>query len=369
MKLSIRHAVIGLVTVLVIAVAVPAAATVAFALRGKQSQVVVWSYDAPVDHAAVVLNRRGVVKRALVDEGAEPVSWVSGYGSVTLNQIGADFPVAGINQAGLVVVALPLADARYAARSHRAEISPLQWVQYCLDSFENVKQVVFSAEQYRIDGPVGYHFLACDVFGTCATVEPVGGEIQSRAGDKLPLAILTTRTFDAAIDYLNVSLGYAGSVTATGTDAVLDRFVTTVDKVNVARGRKTPTPVEDGLAIVRAIEGGSSDFRVVFEPEGRQLRLDLGDEPWVIRLKDFGFECREPERALIVPPRPEKAAVEAFGAPDSAAIRNLASATAAAADGLDAALVARTVKYAEDYHCSELPPIKQPADPAAAAVD
>ena len=158
-----------------------------------------------------------------------------------------------------------------------------------------MNQVVFSAEQYRISGPVGYHFLACDGFGTCAIVEPIGGEVVSRSGDKLPLAMLTTRTFDTAIDYLNVSLGYAGKVTETGNDAVLDGFVTMVDKVNVARGRKTATPADDSFTILHEVDPDAT-FRLVLEPAGRRARevrqLSLEVERDVAALAD-------PRRHLI----------------------------------------------------------------------
>lgn len=368
MKLGSAAAVVCLAVALVLASAGPAAATTAFALRGKSSQVVAWSYDAPTGSAELVLNRRGLVKRALVAEGVEPVSWVSGYGSLTLNQLGADFPLAGINQAGLAVVALPLDDAGYAPRSHRAEVDPLQWVQYCLDSFENVNQVVFSAEQYRISGPVGYHFLACDGFGTCAIVEPIGGEVVSRSGDKLPLAMLTTRTFDTAIDYLNVSLGYAGKVTETGNDAVLDGFVTMVDKVNVARGRKTATPADDSFTILHEVDPDAT-FRLVLEPAGRRAQLELDGRPWTVELMAFDLECKDPARALIVPPRPQVAPAEAFGAPDAAAIAEIAGKAAAGTAGLDASAAAAAATHAAGYQCSERPPIKLPTNPGAAAVD
>jgi len=345
-------------------------ASSAFALRGDTRQVVAWAHDVPGDSTLVLLNRRGLVKRAMVAEGVEPVSWVAGYGSLTVSAFGPDFPFAGVNQAGLVVAALPLPDAGYVPRGRNAEIGPLQWVQYALDSFENIRQVIYSAEQYRIHGPVGYHFLTCDARGACAIIEPVGGEIVSRAEDRLPLAILTTRTFEDAIDYLNVSLGYGGRVERTGDDPVLERFVGSVELVNAARSRKTATPREDAFGILRKLDGETSDLRVVFDPAERTAWLEAGGAPWPVPLFDFDLSCApDGPSMLAVPPRPDAAATEAFRPWDAAAAAKVAAAGAAATDGISEQDAARMAAWAERYRCSDLPPIKHLDDPGSVPVE
>lgn len=345
-------------------------ASSAFALRGDARQVVASTHDVPGESALVLLNRRGLVKRAMVPEGVEPVSWVAGYGSVTVSTFGPDFPFAGVNQAGLVVVALPLEDAGYVARGRNAEIGPLQWVQYALDSFENVRQVVYSAEQHRIHGPVGYHFLVCDARGACAVVEPVGGQIVNRAEERLPLAILTSRTFEDAIDYLNVSLGYGGRVERTGDDPELERFVASVEMVNAARSRNTETPRDDAFRILREIGGDGSDLRLVFDPAERTAWLEAGGEPWPVPVFDFDLSCTPGGPSLLTfPPQPEAVASEAFRPWDAAAAAKVAAGAAAGTDGISNEDAVVMAAWAERYRCSDLPPIKRHEDPASVPVD
>ncbi len=345
-------------------------ASSAIALRGETRQVVAWSHDIPGDSAMVLLNRRGLVKRAMVAEGVEPVSWVAGYGSVTVSAFGPDFPFAGVNQAGLVVVAVPLENAGYVPRGRNAEIGPLQWVQYALDSFENVRQVIYSAEQYRIHGPVGYHFLTCDARGACAVVEPVDGEIVSRAEDRLPLAILTTRSFEDAIDYLNVSLGYGGRAERSGEDPVLERFVRSVEMVNEARSSRTATPREDALRILRETEGDDGDLRLAFDPAERTAWIEAGAGPWPVAVLDFDLSCAPGGPSMLtVPPRPEATSSEAFQPWEPAVATRIAAGAAAATDGISKEDAAAMAAWATRYRCSDLPPVKHHEDPGSVPVE
>ncbi len=66
----------------------------------------------------MILNKRGVSKTAAIAAEAvegEPVSWISQFGSVTFNYVGREFPMVGINEAGLVVAALGTRWSEYPA--------------------------------------------------------------------------------------------------------------------------------------------------------------------------------------------------------------------------------------------------------------
>ncbi len=67
------------------------------------------NYDWHLDHGLLIVNKRGIAKRALLLNPAEKAAeWVSKYGSVTFNQYGREMPNGGMNEAGLVVETLML---------------------------------------------------------------------------------------------------------------------------------------------------------------------------------------------------------------------------------------------------------------------
>ena len=69
------------------------------------------NYDWDIGDGMVVVNKRGVVKQALV--GTNPARWTSRFGSVTFDQYGREFPSGGMNEAGLVVELMWLEATRY----------------------------------------------------------------------------------------------------------------------------------------------------------------------------------------------------------------------------------------------------------------
>ena len=67
------------------------------------------TYDWHIDHGLLIVNKKGVAKRAMLLNPAEKAAeWVSKYGSVTFNQYGREMPNGGMNEVGLVVETLML---------------------------------------------------------------------------------------------------------------------------------------------------------------------------------------------------------------------------------------------------------------------
>ena len=58
------------------------------------------------------------------------IAWTSKYGSATFNQYGREFPMGGMNEAGLVVESMMLFETEYPLPDTRSGIDPTQWIQY-----------------------------------------------------------------------------------------------------------------------------------------------------------------------------------------------------------------------------------------------
>src|SRR5688500_10637434 len=67
------------------------------------------NYDFEIGQGYVMTNRRGLQKSSM----AGTLSWVSRYGSVTFNQWGREFPMDGMNEAGLVIALMWLEGSEY----------------------------------------------------------------------------------------------------------------------------------------------------------------------------------------------------------------------------------------------------------------
>src|SRR5215217_5618725 len=67
------------------------------------------NYDFEIGQGFVMTNRRGVLKTS----AAGTLHWMSRYGSATFNQWGREFPMDGMNEAGLVVALMWLDETVY----------------------------------------------------------------------------------------------------------------------------------------------------------------------------------------------------------------------------------------------------------------
>ena len=89
----------------------------------------------------VMKNNRGQKKFAYSISLNKAAHWVAKYGSITFNQIGKEFPYGGINEKGLVVEQLWLHATTYQDNKNET-ISELEWIQYQLDNYEHIDQII-----------------------------------------------------------------------------------------------------------------------------------------------------------------------------------------------------------------------------------
>ncbi|CAB1085378.1 hypothetical protein D1AOALGA4SA_12866 [Olavius algarvensis Delta 1 endosymbiont] len=119
--------------------------------------------DWLVGDGLVIINKRGVKKTAKTDpfEQNNLLTWTSKYGSATFNQHGREFPLGGINETGLVVETMVLEDTEYPSPDSRPAVENSQWVQYQLDNFSSIEEVIVGQSQIRIRERAwpGLHFL------------------------------------------------------------------------------------------------------------------------------------------------------------------------------------------------------------------
>ena len=151
----------------------PSSASTAFFVH-HEGTLLARNYDWKSGHGYVFKNLKGQRKYAYGWSGQHPASWTSKYGSVTFNQFGKEFPIGGMNETGLVVEQILLPHSTY-PNFGGPSVSNSEWVQYQLDNFSNVDEVLKNIESLQIYPLETVHFFVADKAGRGAVIDFVNG--------------------------------------------------------------------------------------------------------------------------------------------------------------------------------------------------
>ncbi len=196
------------------------ACSLAFVNDNKIAKIVVRSMDLPLhqpERPRLVVFPRGMkrdcarsvlpgVEGKVEGLGKNPLHWTSKRGSVVMT--GFDAGVSdGINECGLSAHLLTLVAVEHEPKDNRPELSDGLWVQYVLDNFRTVKEVVQAHQEgtFRLvavtspalglEATLGSHLAVEDPTGDSAIVEYVAGKLVIHHGPQY-----TVMTNDPPLD-------------------------------------------------------------------------------------------------------------------------------------------------------------------------
>lgn len=296
MKKNIINLITISVLVFTFAVSQNASACSTFVLNNGGKLLFGRNYDFFTGTGAVIVNPRNIAKTALVYPGENPASWTAKYGSITFNQVGREFPMGGMNEAGLVVEIMWLNDAEYPAPDSRPAVMELQWIQYILDTSATIEDVRINNNLVRII-PMGskLHFTILDASGKAAVVEFIGGKTLFYSGDDLPVAALTNIPYSKCIDAMKDFQGFGGSKAIGTTIYDPDRFVTLADSIK--QHDEKGNPIDNAFAILDRvhcdIQENPTQWRIVYDNKKLEIHFLTFDNPKrrTLRFQDFSFGC------------------------------------------------------------------------------
>ena len=271
------------------------------------------SYDFMVEDGLFFVNKRGVSKTAMpsimgnIGVG-QPAKWTSKYGSVTINQFGRELPNGGINEAGLVIETMGLfQNSKYPEPDSRPSIYMLQWLQYQLDNFAAVREVIDSDAQLRIRPKKGVHvhFLASDKDGNCATIEFIDGKMVCHANQDLPYRVLTNNTYEESLLLKKVD-----RIPVPDNFKSIERFIRAAKMQEEYNIKATKPPLEYSFEILDNVKWSmvrerwtvhtqwslvydQSNFRIYFKTRGNRNIREIDG-------KSFDFSCRTPVMILDI---------------------------------------------------------------------
>ena len=220
-----------LMTIWIMAVVPHVNACSTFLIRHNGTLLVGHNLDEPgirVWPGMVVVNKRGIPKQARTwrEVGSNTIPtgrmrWVSKYGSITTNGFGRELPDGGMNEAGLVVCEMTLAETQFVEDESLPQMFMMQWVQYLLDTCGSVEEVIRSAKNISLDG-WNWHFFVADAKGEAAVIEFIEARPVIITGESLPVLALCNSRYQEELELLKEYAGFGGEtpVSLTGNDAV-----------------------------------------------------------------------------------------------------------------------------------------------------
>ena len=260
------------------------------------------NYDWSIEDCLIVVNKRSVLKTAFTRDN--PATWISRYGSITFNQYGREFPLGGMNQAGLVIECMWLEGTEYPHADERYALSELQWVQYQLDMHETVEQIIQSDTEVRItrQNSVPLHFLACDRTGQSAVIEFLGGKMAAYTRDDLPASALTNNTYRNSLEFLRAFRGKEKEAYFDIADYSLKRFVWAAHGITSWNSDADTSAVDYAFKILEKTAVDFTMFRIVYDVGNNLIYFTNKSNPHVrfLRIDAFDFSCSEPAKILDI---------------------------------------------------------------------
>lgn len=251
------------------------------------------NYDWMQTMARLYVNKRNVKKAGLIFRpGDQPAQWISKYGSLTFNQFGREFPHGGINEAGLIIEIMWLTQSVYPPSDSRPTVNELQWIQYMLDNYASVADMVADADKLRVQmvtAPV--HYLACDSTMACATFEFLSGKMIAHSGADLPYASLTNDNYVDSLAALREHIGFGGTKPIPMDTSSLSRFV---------RGTALAQSITDGdiqiqtFDLLDQISQSNTVWQIAYDMKNKKVHFRTSDHRNIksVDLKQLEWSCK-----------------------------------------------------------------------------
>lgn len=274
-----------------------------------QHAIMAANYDWTVSGGIIFTNARALDKTAFLVKpiaGKKPARWTSRYASLTLSQWGREFPMQGLNEAGLAGVVLN-APATYSLESTtHSIITEMQWLQYQLDRFSTLRDMESHIQDFGIQKiSAALHFFFCDATTDCGLVEFVNGKAQMHRGARFPLRAITNSSYKTSFDVWTEFLKDHGnpptSLPPSELPAGYESLHRVVRAASYAKARSSSD--RQALLNLRDLAGhGWTNWHSIFKTSRQQILITplKSATTYTIERKDFTQGCRQPAKTRLM---------------------------------------------------------------------
>jgi penicillin V acylase-like amidase (Ntn superfamily) len=285
-----KHHVAGLLLVVLIGLCARPYGCTSICFDKKGQLILGNNLDWFCGYGMVIVNKRHVQKHGFWYANSPTWNWTSKYGSITVNAEGREFPVRGMNEAGLAIVEMTLPETQFPQPDTRPVLSTLQWIQYQLDKNATVEEVIASDSLIRIDPHDGpSHFLICDSSSKTVCIEWLGGQLVFFTDSTLPIPALANSSYATSIAY------------------PMGRFKTVADILAAYDSAQVTDGVGYVFDILRQVANEYmppflTQWRVVYDVRAMRFyyMTNVNSTIRFVDFKDFDFSCQTPVEVLDI---------------------------------------------------------------------
>lgn len=190
-----------------------------------------WKYR----EGTVVIHPRNTLMVSSVDSHRyHPLIWKSRYGSVVFHgghRFKAGPAADGMNEKGLTASVLMLKSSSYSFNEELPTLNTSEWVQYVLDNFQNVQEVLDDSANYQLlpsdyrNVKMNLHMIVNDAEGQSAVLEYLDGKLIVHTQDNLTPPVVTNTDYDSAVSLLSEYHDFGGTKALPGGYDSNSRFV------------------------------------------------------------------------------------------------------------------------------------------------
>lgn len=282
-----------------------ARACTAFVLEKEHRVVLAKSFDWHSGAGLVVVNRRGLAKKALIVGGPdqELAAWKARYGSLTSCWAGLGLPTGGLNEQGLAVTGLLFKQALYPPLDSRAAIGPSQWKQMVLDTCATVDQALATLKEIRLftASRFGEQFILADPTGNRALVQFRDGKPFIHTGNDLPYPVTANDLpYPTALKRAKQTKGFGSPNPVLTDQSNLNRFILAASSLRNPDGTD---PVTRARQILEAVWVGRTRWQITHDLREKVMTFNTWEDRRLRRidLKKIDFACPAPLRLMPIP--------------------------------------------------------------------
>ncbi len=281
----------------------------AVVLKGENMVFLAKNFDWTYGEGYLIKNVRGTSKKAFYTSEGTAVSWTSRYGSVTFNQNGKEMPYGGMNEKGLAVEMLWLDYTSYYDVAALSYLNELEWIQFQLDNYQSVAEVLSNLEKLSIRPFKGkIHYIVADPSGHSVVIEHIGGKILHQEKTAHSCQVITNYDIKSSENWFsNKANASKGNVTNA-----LYRYVVLQSEIQKPQfGAKLSVPAALELMEDVAIKKGSfkTYWTIVYDLQARSIQFKSAAAKSIKQLNfdalDFDAEVQAidvncPEKGSVV---------------------------------------------------------------------
>jgi choloylglycine hydrolase len=267
-----------------------------------------FDYGADNSDGLIFVNKRNISKSYWqTDANGEHARWTSKFGSVSFNLIMSQFSWAGMNEAGLVISTMQLDGSKSPAPDKRPWIYSNYWLQYVLDNFATVEEVIASDSSIRIFDYVD-HYLVSDRYGNCAAIEFIDGKMVFYSGKKLPIKVLSNSSYDrSASEWNKYCQRQKDEDTIKVAGSSIKRFCRAGEMISAFESTDNETAVKTAFDILDQVSGQKTNgsftrWSIVFDAKDLTVHFRTINHTKIryIDLRKLDFSCNSQIKMLDI---------------------------------------------------------------------